>query len=1673
MADNTQDTSEDSQPMGGGQGSTKNSTNTFHKGMIKDYNELFVGEGLYTHARNAVNNSHDGQVGVIGNEPSNIKCIDLPYTLIGATHLGGDEWVLFMTNDIHSEIGRFKESICKYEKIVNDDCLNFKQAHLITAANRQRYDCGIVIYWDDGLNSTRTMNIDNVPWKYVDTLDSTGCIIRTYPTYTSGINTGQRILDCEALRIAPLLTHPCITLTKGKTAGTLPNGSYQVCIAYTVNQVKFTDYIGLTEVQGLFEHQNTACSLQVVITNIDKDFDEFELVVLSNINAQTVAKRIGYYSTAQGTIYIDRWDPEYETVPVAEIVFRSEPVEKSDAMYPVGSYLLRTGVYSKYKFNYQPLANQIGTKWVAIEYPQQYYLKGNNNTGYMRDEQYAFFIRFVYNTGEFSESYHIPGRPSLPTDTALVPCFEGLLPKWQVENTASITSVVSSPRPDGGTEIARGNMGYWESTEKYPADKSDIWNSFPNIPGHPLNLCGRPIRHHKIPDESNGPQLALFDNNSTNIRVIGVEFENIAWPLDENGQPIPSIVGYQILRGSREGNKSILAKGLINNMREYDIPGNPTKGLFQNYPYNDLRPDDYLTSVFQDAENYISIATMLGVGSGNFGSDIISAINDTTQPPLTAYRKNIFSFHSPEVSFSNPFLSVYDLKVYTEYYGSSFGQFKIPYKHPKFKFISNFLNVIIDLVATIVTLTDLIKVALGRHAPDFDWHLVNDNEINVQQNIFQKHLADINYGHQKPLEIKGDPINGGAGSFTVAGFTNGGGSTSPIGGGAITTPQTAEGFWNTDGVDSETTAASSTIKRNAANNAITIANAAIAGLLAIQRQITLQEQFYKLILGLIPYRQYGCQYNSYGFYNKSKINTITGNQRRQIQNAYYVGPGIQSFPVFNTSGPQAGTTTQYQINNLFRSRAVVFNVTNGTASPDIANPTNIDQSRVIKSKVNNGNSIDLDKVFGTPISSWYGAMRIAMPSQYGQLETIKEFPISTCIFPLDITQPNAATIRYRTPKDQTMFGGDIYINRFTEKNTMFFFDNWLMGELEGAGSDIDYTKYANIPWPRYWANTTNLNGQIWKLASKYRQLDDIIQGVWYVARGYFYLFNSGVRDFFVESEVNVAYRDWEEDVPKRHYDPFRFTDYNGMFRSDVIKSGNYYKYDYSLSISKLFNSAITWGNTLPRDYDPLIAADCYKYSPSKVIYSLPQSDEGKKDNWRAFLVNNQKEFFSKVTSIKSINKTGAIFMMMDQSPLSFMGVEELKLDATGVKITIGDGKLFESGQNQLQSITNADDSFEYGSNQNRYAIVNTTMGVFWVSQNQGKVFHNNSVTQYGKSSLNDISSNGMRWWFARYLPSELLKIYADYPLYDNIVKGVGVSMTFDNTTEMLYVSKRDFKPSVSLTYRHPDTGLPYDNQGQFWLDATTPIQLTDSRYFEDASWTASYDTKIQAWISFHDWVPTFSLPSKNHFLTAKGASLWKHNVTCNSYCNFYGVSYPFEVEFVSATGQQINTIRSIEYLLDAFKFHNECRDRYHVLDEGFDQAIIYNSEQISGVLQLVSKAKNNPLALLSYPQINANSISIQFAKEENKYRFNQFWDITKNRGEGINGFPLINLPMFNTSANGYVYPINPAYVNYNKPILERKKFRNNVNKVFLRKFTSGDVKMLFKISNQKNLQSPR
>jgi len=160
----------------------------------------------------------------------------------------------------------------------------------------------------------------------------------------------------------------------------------------------------------------------------------------------------------------------------------------------------------------------------------------------------------------------------------------------------------------------------------------------------------------------------------------------------------------------------------------------------------------------------------------------------------------------------------------------------------------------------------------------------------------------------------------------------------------------------------------------------------------------------------------------------------------------------------------------------------------------------------------------------------------------------------------------------------------------------------------------------------------------------------------------------------------------------------------------------------------------------------------------------------------------------------------------------------------------------------------------------------------------------------------------------------------------------------------------------------------------------------------------------------------------------------------------------------------------VEYLLESYIYDIDGIDRFHVLDYNFDELVVYNSEQVSGLLNLNLAPKNNPFAKLDYPRVNLNTIDISYEKVEQKFRVNQFWDITADRGEFNAG---VQRPIWLTAWDGYKRELNPANLNYNKSVFERKKFRHYYTNVLFTKKTSGNTKMLMKIANNKTLNSPR
>ena len=100
-----------------------------------------------------------------------------------------------------------------------------------------------------------------------------------------------------------------------------------------------------------------------------------------------------------------------------------------------------------------------------------------------------------------------------------------------------------------------------------------------------------------------------------------------------------------------------------------------------------------------------------------------------------------------------------------------------------------------------------------------------------------------------------------------------------------------------------------------------------------------------------------------------------------------------------------------------------------------------------------------------PISAHYGALKFNIDNQYGQLSGIKQIPMRDCIQYLDFTKPDE--IKYTS---EFMFSGDIYIGRYTEKVIMPIFAQYLLGQPDEFS--YDYSKHVNIPYPRFWLDST-------------------------------------------------------------------------------------------------------------------------------------------------------------------------------------------------------------------------------------------------------------------------------------------------------------------------------------------------------------------------------------------------------------------------------------------------------------------------------------------------------------------------------------------------------------------------------------------------------------------------
>ena len=111
------------------QNTTQSHVNTFMGGMNRDSDPSFIKKGEWTHARNAVNNTREGELGTLSNEESNALCgiigsditVNINVVIVGAIPLFESKWLVYSAiydTSINNNIITSLHTICYRRNLV-------------------------------------------------------------------------------------------------------------------------------------------------------------------------------------------------------------------------------------------------------------------------------------------------------------------------------------------------------------------------------------------------------------------------------------------------------------------------------------------------------------------------------------------------------------------------------------------------------------------------------------------------------------------------------------------------------------------------------------------------------------------------------------------------------------------------------------------------------------------------------------------------------------------------------------------------------------------------------------------------------------------------------------------------------------------------------------------------------------------------------------------------------------------------------------------------------------------------------------------------------------------------------------------------------------------------------------------------------------------------------------------------------------------------------------------------------------------------------------------------------------------------------------------------------------------------------------------------------------------
>lgn len=396
---------------------------------------------------------------------------------------------------------------------------------------------------------------------------------------------------------------------------------------------------------------------------------------------------------------------------------------------------------------------------------------------------------------------------------------------------------------------------------------------------------------------------------------------------------------------------------------------------------------------------------------------------------------------------------------------------------------------------------------------------------------------------------------------------------------------------------------------------------------------------------------------------------------------------------------------------------------------------------------------------------------------------------------------------------------------------------------------------------------------------------------------------------------------------------------------------------------------------LPFEYS--FCSECKEKFPHRFYWTDVSFSEQLIDNYSIFKANNYKDIdgeFGEIVNLFSFNNQ---LFIHTKNGLWLQPTNYQERVTDGIVSYIGTG---EFGSLPARLIVDSKTGNSAGLT-NRDSQIITPLGYFFVCESDRKVYWFNG-------QLNSISDLGMSDWFKNNITSTKEELAATYIL------------NYDYRNERLLVTKRSSETK-------------FDIYGRYNIDIS--------------SWTISFNLKTKSWISFHSYIPNNYLQSKDSMYTFNYGQLYKHTQTNKEgnliskpqYQVFYEEKYPYIVEYVSNDNPTVTKIFDhIRIVTEAFKFDENTKSFVEERYKTFNKALIYNSRQCTGIIDLRVKDLSQQQEYLLTQIENTNNNSFIIDRNEKDWLLNDIRDMVTN----------YNVPMFNENyssvTNGEFYSKN-------------------------------------------------